>query len=93
MKYSYEKIEEVRTVLSGEASLRLAAVNSGADHKYVRRWVALYEMHGESGLRMRQGNYSGDFKLSVIRYMHENPLSLFDTAIKFCKNRTEEWNK
>ena len=41
------------------------------------------EHHGLDGLRIKKGSYTGDFKLSVIRYMHENHLSLFDTAVKF----------
>lgn len=84
MKYSYEKkLEVVRSVISGMDSTRSAATKLGTDHKHIRRWVALYEAHGEAGLRIKRGSYSGDFKLSVIRYMYENHLSLFETAVKF----------
>ena len=32
---------------------------------------------------MKHGSYDGSFKVSVIEYMHENHLSLFQTAVKF----------
>jgi transposase len=84
MKYFYEKkLEVVQSVLSGQESSSSAARGLGTDHKHIRRWVAMYEYHGLEGLRMKNGSYSGDFKLSVIRYMEENHLSLFETAVKF----------
>jgi len=64
-------------------SLRSVALSLGTDHKQIRRWLALYEHHGLEGLRKRNGSYTGDFKLSVVRYMYENHLSLFETAVKF----------
>ena len=32
---------------------------------------------------MKQGSYTGDFKLSVIQYMHEHHLSLSQAAVHF----------
>jgi transposase-like protein len=84
MKYSYEKkLEVAKSVLLGQESLRSAARNLGTDHKLVRGWVARFNYHGAGGLRAKRGGYSGEFKLSVIRYMGENHLSLFETAVKF----------
>lgn len=45
---------------------------------------------------MKQGSYSGDFKLSVITFMHKNHLSLFETAVKFGIPRNctvNQWNR
>jgi transposase-like protein len=84
MKYSYAKrLEVVQSVLSGQESLCSAARRLGTDHKYIRRWVALDEHHGEEELRMKSGSYGVEFKLSVIRYMEENHLFLFETSVKF----------
>lgn len=33
--------------------------------------------------QLKKASYSGDFRLSVVRYMRENHLSLFETAVKF----------
>ena len=64
-------------------SLRLVALSLGTNHKRIRRWLALYEHHGLEGLQKSNGSYTGDFKLSVVRYMYENHLSLFETSVKF----------
>ena len=84
MKYSYEnRLAAVQSVVSGQESLCSAARKLGTDHKHLRRWVALYKHHGKAGLEMKSGSYSGKFKLSVLRYMEENHLSLFETSVKF----------
>jgi len=49
----------------------------------VRKWVKKYETHGASGLLRNQEKYDGQFKKKVVEYMHENHLSLQETAIHF----------
>jgi len=84
MKYSYEeKLKAVFSVINDHRSARSVAQEVGSEQKHIRRWVALYKAHGVSGLLHKHRTYTGDFKVSVIRYMHENHLSLFETAIKF----------
>lgn len=84
MKYSHEeKLSAVRSVSAGTDSLRSAASKLGTDHKLIRQWLSRYERYGEDGLRLRSGSYSGDFKLSVLQYMHKKHLSLFETAVHF----------
>lgn len=79
-----ERIEAVKDVLEKGLSLCEVARRLGTDHKNVRRWVAFYEQYGAKGIvRIKKNNYSGDFKLSVIHYMRENHLSLFEAALKF----------
>lgn len=84
MKYSYEvKLRAVLSVINDHRSSRSVAAEIGSEQKHIRRWVALYKAHGVTGLLHKHTTYSGEFKVSVIRYMHENHLSLFETAIKF----------
>lgn len=50
----------------------------------VKKWVKKYNEHGARGLLKRQNtSYSGEFKQNVVKYMHENHLSGFDTAVHF----------
>ena len=50
----------------------------------VRKWVKRYQEHGLEGLlKNSKSSYSGDFKQNVIEYMHENHLSLQETAFHF----------
>ena len=86
-KRKFSDLQRVKAVFDVQKkghSLCEVARRLGTDHKHVRRWVALYEQHGAKGISsIKRASYSGDFKLSVIRYMRENHLSLFETAIKF----------
>lgn len=84
MKYSYAvKLKAVLSVLDEHCSARCVAAEIGSDQKHIRRWVALYKAYGIKGLLHKHTSYNGKFKISVIRYMHENHLSLFETAVKF----------
>lgn len=80
-----QRLEAVFDVLKKGISLSEVARCLGTDHKNVRRWVAFYEQYGAKGIstRERKASYSGDFKLSVVRYMRENHLSLFETAVRY----------
>ena len=49
----------------------------------VFKWVKQFEKHGIEGLFRNRIKYDGDFKVNVIKYMHNNHLSLIETAIKF----------
>ena len=50
----------------------------------VLKWVRKYKEHGEKGLlKNLKSSYSGEFKQSVIEYMHKNHLSCTETAIHF----------
>ena len=84
MKYSYEeKLTAVLSVVNGQHSVSSASKHFGISYTPLSRWIARYKEFGEAGLRIRQYTYSGDFKLSAIRHMHENHLSLTETTAKF----------
>lgn len=83
-KYSYkEKLEAVMRVVDEGMSARGSAKILGTVQAVVQRWVARYKEFGKEGLILKQGSYTGDFKISVVEYMHDYHLSLFKTAIKF----------
>ena len=83
-KYSYEeKLEAVLRVVEDGLSIGQSAHILGIPYAPVQRWVARYKQFGPEGLLLKHGSYDGDFKLSVIKYMHENNLSLFQAATKF----------
>ena len=83
-KYSQEeKLEAVLRVVEEGMSLENSAKILGTAYSQVRRWVKRYEQFGVEGLLMKQGTYNGDFKISVVEYMHKHHLSLFQTATMF----------
>jgi transposase len=83
-KYSYDqKLEAVKGVIEKGLSFQAAGNILGADKGNVRKWVRLYLEHGTEGLVMKKGTYDGQFKISVIEYMHKNNLSIKATAAKF----------
>ena len=83
-KYTHEeKLEAVLRVIDEGMSYEESAHFLGTTGQVIRRWTAHYKQFGAEGLLIKHGTYSGDFKLSVIKYMHDNHLSLFQAAVKF----------
>ncbi len=84
MKYSYDvRLSAVQDVLERGFSMSEVGRTLGCGHRQVGLWVAMHERYGPSGLSMRHGNYSAEFKLSVLAHMRQNGLSLYDTAVHF----------
>ena len=85
-KYSNEfKLKLVQEYLSGyNGGVKRIAKKHGIHYSILRRWVQLYEQHGEDGLTSRTRIYSGEFKIHVVEYMHKNRMSLTETAAHFC---------
>jgi transposase len=83
-KYSYEqRLETVLLVVDKHKSCRVAAKQLGTAEEHVRRWVKRYEMYGVEGISLRNIAFTGEFKEHVIEYMHENHLSISETATLF----------
>jgi transposase len=87
-KYTEQfKLQVVQDYLgAGSAGLRAVAQRYGIpSHFTVRKWVLAFQLHGNVGLgqdRQRR-QHSAEFKLSVLRHMWDNQLSMLQTAVKF----------
>lgn len=84
-KYSSEfKLEVVQYYLDGKGGFLATAKYFGVNHELLRGWVKKYQQHGPAGLiKQKISSYNGDFKLNVINYMHNNHLSVAETAYHF----------
>lgn len=83
-KYSLEiKLKAVSDVLNLGMSAKSVAKNMNTAQAVVRRWVLLYKNFGPEGLTKKNGTYTGDFKLHVVKYIHENNMSLIQGAVHF----------
>ena len=85
-KYSNEfKLEAVKYYLEGRHSRHETARKFGMPSSTpLKEWIRKYKEHGPEGLiKQQKSSYSGEFKQSVIEYMHVNHLSATETAIHF----------
>ena len=79
-----EKLYYVNLILSGEKTAHKIQREDGISSGMLSIWVKKYNEHGEKGLlKNLKSSYSGEFKQSVIEYMHKNHLSAQETAIHF----------
>ena len=83
-KYTFnEKLEAVLRVINEETGTNESARILGCDHASLIQWIKLYKVHGPSALIASGASYTGEFKLSVVEYMHSNHLSSISTAALF----------
>jgi len=83
-KYKSEfKLEVVKYALEQHHSASDAAKKFNVTKSLIQMWVRKYNTHGIKGLLKNIQIYDGNFKNYVIQYMHNNHLSLTETAIKF----------
>jgi transposase len=85
-KYSSEfKLEVVTYYLEEKVGIKSTAKHFHIPSaELVRQWIKEYEKYGVRGLLKNQkSSYDGDFKQSVIEYMHNNHLSAVETAYHF----------
>jgi len=84
IKYSIkQKQSVVQSILSGEYSIKGAARQLGCDKSAVQRWLEQYKQDGVKGLKFRNGHYSDQLRLQVVRYYLKKGLSLNQTAGHF----------
>lgn len=82
--YSTElKLEIVQRYLQGAVSVGTLAEEYHVHKGDIQKWRDAYLEHGVSGLCTTHGTYSGDFKVSVVEYMHKTGASLRKTAAHF----------
>ena len=83
-KYSVqEKLEAVLRVIDDGMSQKESARILGTNKSCVKVWVDMYTQHGIEGLISRTHTYTGEFKVSVVEYMHTNHLSIRQTAVLY----------
>lgn len=83
-KYSKEfKLKLVKEYLKGNMSIRNIASKNNIPESPLYRWIKRYQEHGIDGLERNKITYDGNFKISVIEYMHNNHLSLSETSAKY----------
>jgi len=83
-KYSTElKLEIVQRYLKGGISIKTLSEQYAVWMGDIQKWRDAYLEHGVNGLCTTHGTYTGDFKLSVINYMHTTGASIRKTAAHF----------
>lgn len=90
-KYSYEfKLKVVNEYLNGsDGFTALSKRYDITSSTILKGWVNNYRQFGTEGLqrKMSKAKYSGEFKLSVLKYRQDNQLSYRETANHFKINR------
>lgn len=90
------KLKSVKYVLESGMSANSVAKTINTHKSVVQTWVRLYEEFGDSGLSMKSGTYSGEFKVNVVEYIHENSMSLCQAAAHFgipSKSTVSNWER
>lgn len=97
-KYSNElKLKVIKYCIDEHHAYRDAEKQFRINHEQIRKWIKKYQEHGVSGLlKNPKSSYSGEFKQTVVEYMHENHLSFSETAIHFNlagSDRVAKWER
>ena len=84
-KYSLEfKLEIVEKCLSGKFTPYDFEKEFKISNRKIYEWIHRYKLNGVNGLiKNQKSSYSGDFKKSVVEYMHANHLSGAEAAEHF----------
>lgn len=84
-KYDYEfRLRCVEAVLKGQGSVTSIAKENGIDHSNLRLWLKFHEAYGAPGLKPRaKRHYDLSFKLSVLKAIEQERLSLRETCARF----------
>lgn len=83
-KYTSEyKLEVINSVLDDGMSFGEASEKYSVDKSDVRKWVAAYQIHGNSGIEKKRISYPGEFKQKVIEDIRDNKLSHRQAAAKY----------
>lgn len=90
------KLQVVQQYLTEELGSKRLAHRHGVSAGQIRRWIAAYQEHGQSGLRAKGASYDAQFKLSVLRRMWSEQWSLGQTATTFdirCPAHIGKWER
>lgn len=78
-----DKLRAVGLVLDSGRSFNSVSQEFNTHHCVISLWVACYQAHGVSGLSLKSGRHSGDFKWQVLQDMFSNCLSLHQVSVKY----------
>ena len=82
--YSAElKLEIVERYLKGDIGIKKLAQEYHVGYGDIQKWRDAYQEHGVEGLSTTHGTYTGEFKVSVVEYMHNTGASIRKTAAHF----------
>lgn len=84
-KFSIDKKEQiVLSILNGNESYKRVALKHQTSHRLISLWVDCYKLHGKTGLSFNnRTNYSGDFKLRLVKQMEREALSLHQMSAQY----------
>ena len=77
------KLSVVERYLVGLEGYRRVASHFDIAPAMVRRWVSRYQLYGTAGLAKRVGNFTAEFKLTVLQHMWDNSVSQAKVALLF----------
>lgn len=78
------RVAVVEEWLKGDQGPAAIAKRYGIERSHLRRWVALYEQHGEDGLtKKKYVYYTAELKLLVLQHMRDTGQSYLQTAAHF----------
>ena len=83
-KYSNElKLQIAHDYENGNGGYTALSRNYDINRTIIQRWVHRYNENGVDGLCKVRRTYDGDFKISVVEYMHKHSMSIKQAAIHF----------
>ena len=88
------KLEIVQKYLQGNIGVKKLAKEYHVHKGDIQKWRDAYLEHGIDGLNTKPKTYTGDFKISVVEYMHNTGSSLRKTAAHFnipCRDIIKKW--
>lgn len=82
-KYSeQDKLRAINYYLAGH-SFRETERALGINWSSIKEWVRMYRKNGVEGITKKNRNYTGDFKMHVVEYMHTHQISSLEAASLF----------
>jgi transposase len=83
-KYSKDfKLEVINHYLSDKDGFTATSALYEVKYAHVRKWVHAYQAHGHKSLIKTYTHYSGVFKLSVLKAMAQDQISINQAAARF----------
>ena len=83
-KYSKAfKLAVIKHYLAGNRGFKAVADQYGVKYAYVRKWVHAYQVHGQNSLTKTYTYHPSAFKLSVLKAMEQDQLSINQASARF----------